>query len=348
MTQDSAGTKVTFLSSPDSNYAGSMPLKARRSLLAQGPALAAPTPIPGHAQARQATPPFHPLPFSMAITHLAILAPGLLGASVARAARARGLADKITVWARRAEVRAALQEQPWVDHVAATPEAAVAHASLVVLAAPVDKIIELDHQIAPFLPAGAVVTDVGSVKGPICAAAASAPRTAGAVFIGSHPMAGSAFTGWEHGSASLFEGRVTFVTPSPDTPAAALSIVESFWSGLGATVVTRSPAEHDEIVAHVSHLPQALATTLACALASKDGHWRGLSGNGLRDTSRIAASDATMWIEIFQQNRPAVLHALAAYQSELSRFHQALSDSDWTTLRAQLETGKLWRDGFTT
>ena len=282
----------------------------------------------------------------MAIDHLAILAPGLLGASVARAARARGLARSITVWARRAEVRDALRQQPWVDHIADTPEATVSRASLVVLAAPVDKIIDLDRQIAPALAAGAIVTDVGSVKGPICHAASSVTRPAGAVFIGSHPMAGGAQTGWEHGTASLFEGRVTFVTPSATTPPAALSTLESFWRGLGSTVVTRTPEEHDTIVAHISHLPQALATTLGCALAARDGDWRALAGNGLRDTTRIAASDATMWIEIFQHNRPAVLAALAAYESELARFRQALESSDWAAIRTQLSTGKTWRDGF--
>ena len=280
------------------------------------------------------------------IKHLAILAPGLLGASVARAARERSLADTITVWARRPEVRAALRSQPWVDEVADTPEAAVASANLVVLAAPVDKIIELDRQIAPHLRPDAVVTDVGSVKAPICAAAATHPRAAGACFIGSHPMAGSEKTGWEHGSGALFQGRVTFVTPAHDTPESALRLLEGFWRALGSTVVVEPPERHDEIVAHISHLPQALATSLACALATKDGQWRHLAGNGLRDTSRIAASDATMWVEIFQHNRDAVLHALTLQERELAEFRRALEGRDWVELRARLERGKEWRDGF--
>jgi cyclohexadieny/prephenate dehydrogenase len=282
----------------------------------------------------------------MALDHLAILAPGLLGASVARAARARGLAGEITLWARRPEVRAALRAQPWADHVAETPEQAVSRARLVVLAAPVDKIIELDRRIAPHLRAGAIVTDVGSVKGPICAAAASHPRPHGAVFIGSHPMAGGAVTGWEHGAADLFENRVTFVTPTEGAPEAALHLLGDFWRGCGSTVVTLPPERHDEIVAHISHLPQAAATSLACALAAKDGQWRHLAGNGLRDTTRIAASDATMWVEIFQHNREAVLHALAAYEEELGAFRRALEQADWAEIRARLERGKQWRDGF--
>ncbi len=284
----------------------------------------------------------------MVIDHLVILAPGLLGASVARAARARGLAGTITVWARRPEVRDALRAQDWIDHVADSAEEAASRAHLVVLAAPVDKIIELDRLVAPRLRPGAIVTDVGSVKGPICAAAATHPRAPGAVFLGSHPMAGSEKTGWEHGSASLFENRVTFLTPTSETPQESLATLERFWRGCGCTVVTVPPLRHDEIVAHISHLPQAAATSLACALAGKDGQWRHLAGNGLRDTTRIAGSDATMWIEIFQHNRDAVLHALAAYEGELAAFRRALEQSDWTELRARLERGKMWRDGFRT
>lgn len=280
------------------------------------------------------------------IKHLVILAPGLLGASVARAARARGLAQKITVWARRPEVRDALRAQPWVDLVADTPEHAVAHASLVVLAAPVDKIIELDQRIAPQLPHDCIVTDVGSVKTPICAAAATHARPHGACFIGSHPMAGSEKTGWEHGTETLFENRVTFVTPAATTPAPALTTLENFWRALGSTVVVVAPEKHDEIVAHVSHLPQAVATSLACTLSEKDGQWRHLAGNGLRDTTRIAASDATMWVEIFQHNRDAVLHALARQEEELAAFRRAIEQSDWAEIRTRLERGKQWRDGF--
>jgi cyclohexadieny/prephenate dehydrogenase len=159
-------------------------------------------------------------------------------------------------------------------------------------------------------------------------------------------MAGSEKPGWEHGTDTLFEGRVCFVTPSAGTPADAVHTVEEFWRGLGSTVVNVAPEKHDEIVAHISHLPQALATTLACALSQKDGQWRHLSGNGLRDTSRIAASDPAMWIEIFQQNRAAVLIALERYESELAGFRHALEKSDWPALREQLARGKQWRDGF--
>ncbi len=286
------------------------------------------------------------------LDQLTILAPGLLGGSVAMAARARSAARRIVIWARRPETRLALRDQPWCDAVADSPEDAVREASLVVLAAPVEKIIELARQIAPALPTGAIVTDVGSVKGELCRAC-SAAMPAHAIFIGSHPMAGSQKTGWENGSDSLFDKRVCFVTPlpAPDDAASAardraIETVARFWRALGSAVSTVTPDEHDEIVAHISHLPQAVATSLCNFLAQKNPGWRNFAGNGLRDTTRIAASDATMWIEIFQQNRDEVLRALSQFQDELQGLHAALANRDWIEVRARLERGKAYRDAF--
>ena len=279
------------------------------------------------------------------LDHLVILAPGLLGGSVAKAAHTRGLARHITLWARRPEVRLKLADQPWCTTVAETPQAAVRDASLVVLAAPVEKIISLAQQIAPHLPAGAIVTDVGSVKGELCRTCNAAMLT-DRHFVGAHPMAGSEKTGWENASDTLFDHRVCFVTPLATTNALAAETVARFWHDLGSEVTTVTPDLHDEIVAHISHLPQVLATTLADFLATKSPSWRHLAGGGLRDTTRIAASDATMWIEIFQQNRDEVLRAISQFQHELQGFQSALSNRDWPEVRARLERGKVWRDGF--
>ena len=280
-----------------------------------------------------------------AIAQLAILAPGLLGGSVARAARARGAAQRIVIWARRPETREALRGQPWVDAVAATPAEAVRDATLVVIAAPVDRIVPLAREIAPALRPGAVVTDVGSVKGPLCAPASEAigPK---AHFVGSHPMAGSEKTGWEHGSADLFAGRPCFVTPLPGAASPAVEAVSSFWTALGAEVVTAAPAEHDRIVAHISHLPQVAASALCSFLAGTDPRWRDHAGGGLRDTTRIAASDPALWREILASNRSEVLAALRAYRAELDHFVNALESGDDNAVAARLERGRTYRAGF--
>jgi cyclohexadieny/prephenate dehydrogenase len=276
---------------------------------------------------------------------LTILAPGLLGASVARAARHFGAARRIVLWARRPEVRLQLKEQPWCDAVADTPADAAQGAQLVVICAPVDQIIPLVRQIASALPAGALVTDVGSVKGEICRLAQQT-LPAGRHFVGSHPMAGSEKTGWEHGRADLFAGRVTFVTPLPETDPKAAEQVTAFWKALGSDVATFAPDAHDEIVAHISHLPQVLASALCAALARRDVRWRNYAGGGLRDTTRIAGSDPKLWKTILEQNRDEVLRALRAYQEELHGLERALANRDWFEVQAVLERGRGYRDQF--
>ena len=280
-----------------------------------------------------------------ALAQLTILAPGLLGGSVARAARARGAAQKIVLWARRPEARLKLREQPWCDAVADTPAEAVKNANLVVIAAPVDQIVPLAQQIASHLAPGAIVTDVGSVKGEIARLGHIALGTHGH-FVGSHPMAGSEKTGWEHGTEKLFEHRTCFVTPLEATDARATATVVKFWHELGAEVVTVAPDAHDEIVANISHLPQVLASSLCAALAKKNPAWRNHAGGGLRDTTRIAASDPKIWRAILEQNRDEVLRALSQFEDELHAFRMALSNRDYIEVAARLERGKAYRDLF--
>jgi prephenate dehydrogenase len=276
---------------------------------------------------------------------LAILAPGLLGGSVAMAARHYSAASRITLWARRPEVRLKLRGQPWCDEVADSPEDAVRGARLVVVCAPVDHIVPLVRQIAPALAAGAIVTDVGSVKGEICRLATIA-LAGRAHFVGSHPMAGSEKTGWEHGRADLFCRRTVFVTPLAETDAPAAAKVTAFWTALDADVATVAPDAHDEIVAHISHLPQVLASTLCAALARRDPRWRNHAGGGLRDTTRIAGSDSKLWKTILEQNRDEVLRALRAYQDELHGLERALANRDWFEVQAILERGRAYREQF--
>ena len=280
-----------------------------------------------------------------AITQLTILAPGLLGGSVARAARERDVAQRIVLWTRRPESRLKLRAQPWCDAVAETPGDAVRHASLVVIAAPVDQIVPLTRQIAPDLASGTLVTDVGSVKNEISRLghAALAPH---AHFVGAHPMAGSEKTGWEHGTATLFEHRTCFVTPLVDTAAQATATVVEFWHALGAEVVTLAPDQHDEIVAHISHLPQVIASSLCGFLATKNPAWRDHAGGGLRDTTRIAGSDPQIWRAILEQNRDEILRALSGFEDELHGLRAALANRDYFEVAARISRGKAYRDQF--
>lgn len=296
--------------------------------------------VPCSSAATRSRQPIHAVPIS-----LALLAPGLLGASVARAARARGVADRIVVWARRPEVRLALTDQPWCDAVAETPEVAVRDAQLVVIAAPVDRIVPLVTQIATALAPGAIVTDVGSVKAEI-ARLGHAAVAGRAHFVGSHPMAGSEKTGWQHGTDKLFERRTCFVTPLADTEPSATDRVVAFWHALGGEPVTVSPDQHDEIVAHISHLPQIVASSLCAFLGTRNLAWRNFAGGGLRDTTRIAGSDPQLWRTILEQNHDEVLRALKAFEDELHGFKTALTNRDYTEVVARLERGRAYRDQF--
>ncbi|HEY1764424.1 MAG TPA: prephenate dehydrogenase/arogenate dehydrogenase family protein [Opitutaceae bacterium] len=279
------------------------------------------------------------------LDQLTVLAPGLIGASVARASFARGVARTVVLWARRPETRLALKSQPWCSAATETPEDAAAGASLVVVAAPVDRIVPLVRQIAPRLKDGAVVCDVGSVKGEIARLGHEALKGK-AHFVGSHPMAGSEKTGWENGNADLFERRTCFVTPLPSTPEKAVSRVVAFWRDLGAEAVTVDPDLHDEIVAHISHLPQVLASSLCAFLATRDPVWRNYAGGGLRDTTRIAASDPKLWAAILENNRDEILRALRRFQDELQGFQAALANRDFIEVAARLERGRAYRDRF--
>lgn len=278
-------------------------------------------------------------------TVLTVIAPGLLGASVAQAARSHGAADRIKIWARRPETRLALKKVAWCDEVVDTLSSAVEEANIVVVCTPVDRIIESIETISDSLRPDAVVTDVGSVKGEICRFASSLLKN-GAQFVGSHPMAGSEKSGMEHASADLFKDRPCFVTPLDQTPTKSVDQVVSFWTRIGAEVVTLPPDRHDEIVAHISHLPHLAASALCSLLAGNDPSWRHYAGGGLRDTTRVAGGNPSLWLEILFENRDEVLRALASYQDELQGFHAALSNRDIHQMKALLERGKDYRDQF--
>jgi prephenate dehydrogenase len=189
------------------------------------------------------------------------------------------------------------------------------------------------------------VTDVGSVKGEICRLGHAA-LAARAHFVGSHPMAGSEKNGWEHATEILFEGRTCFVTPLETTAPTAAATVVAFWHALGAEPVTVAPDAHDEIVAHISHLPQVIATTLCSFLTKRNPAWRNHGGGGLRDTTRIAGSDPKIWREILEQNRDEVLRALSQFEDELHGLRTALLNRDYLEVTARLERGKAYRDQF--
>ena len=277
---------------------------------------------------------------------LTIIGVGLLGASVAQAAKRNIPGILITVWARKPATRTKCAQQPWCDIVAATLEEAVKNADLVVIGAPVDVIPELVEQATSSLAPGAVVTDVGSTKGWICKRC-TAVMPKGTTFIGSHPMAGSEKTGMGHARETLFEKSACFVTPMPSSAPETVEHVAHFWTQLGARVFVVTPEEHDRITAHISHFPHMLASCLCRYLATQCTEWKTFVGNGLRDTTRIAAGDPTLWESIFSSNRSELLKVVKGFQQELARFEGALRKGDAEQMHKLLQEAKGYRDAIT-
>lgn len=274
---------------------------------------------------------------------LTVLGTGLLGASLMQAAKARGLCRQALAWSRRPETRLKCEQQSWCDGVYPTAAAAVAEADLVVLAVPVINIVPLIEEIAPALKPGALVTDVGSTKSLICRHG-SAATPAQATFVGSHPMAGSEKTGLDFAREDLFEKRACFVTPLENTPPQATEQIIRFWRELGMEVATASPEAHDEIVAHISHLPHVLASILCDTLAAKDPSWRNYAGGGLRDTTRIAAGDPHLWKAIILENREEILRAMEGFEEHWQRMRAAIANNDPFEIVNLLDKGKQYRD----
>jgi cyclohexadieny/prephenate dehydrogenase len=277
------------------------------------------------------------------VEKLCVLAPGLIGASVAQACRKNRTAKSIAIWSRRASSRAKLTAQPWCDEICDDPAKAAADADIVVICSPVDFIVPLYNEIRESLKPGAIVTDVGSTKSLVCRQARAIEGNK-SHFVGSHPMAGSEKTGMDYASDDLFENRPCIVTPLEETDDLSVQRIIMFWKSLGALTFVKTPEDHDEIVAHISHLPHLLASGLCHFLSHKPADWKALASSGLQDTTRIASGDPGIWKSIVETNRDEILRALSAYQDELYHIQSALTNNNMIELVSILEKGKKFRD----
>jgi cyclohexadieny/prephenate dehydrogenase len=277
----------------------------------------------------------------MRVTTLAIVGIGLLGGSLALAARRRQVAARIIgVDAQPASLEHALQRN-LIDATADLPAAAAA-AELMVFCTPVDCIAAQILAAAPACRPGCLLTDVGSTKAEIVRNL-EGRLPPDVVYVGSHPLAGSEKNGPYHASAALFEQRQVLVTPTPSTDIAAVERITSFWQALGATVRLMDPEAHDRALALTSHLPHVAASALAGVLPVE---LFTLTATGFRDTTRLAASNPAMWSAILQSNAAAVLEALGRYGKQLECFRAALAGNDRAALEALLAKGKQNKDAL--
>ncbi len=273
---------------------------------------------------------------------LALIGVGLIGSSVARIARERGdLAAELVATARTQRTRDRVVELGIADRVEAELGPAVAGADCVMLCAPVGAYAEIAAEIAPHLAAGAILTDVGSTKqsvirdvGPLV------PE--GVHFVPAHPLAGTEYSGPDAGFVTLFQGRYTLVTPPPGTDAEAVERVAELWRRCGSMIEMLEPGHHDRVLAIVSHLPHLLAFTICGTADDLEDESRQevlrFAATGFRDFTRIAASDPTMWRDVFLNNREALLEMLARFMEDAQAMARAVRWGDGGYIE-----DKIWR-----
>jgi prephenate dehydrogenase len=268
---------------------------------------------------------------------VAIIGLGLIGGSIALAAR--------HTWPKALVIAVDTKdvlEQAMVKHaidVAADEPYVISEAELVILAAPVRQNIELLAQIEDYVDGYAVITDVGSTKRAIVDAARALPSRL--TFIGGHPLAGAARGGFEFARADLFKGRPWLLTPHTDAAADALEKLLAFVSGLGATPKTIGAAEHDHLLAFLSHLPQLTASALMAVVGSAAGDALSMAGRGLVDTTRLASSPPTIWQDIAATNADHLRPALDALIERLTELRDGLDDPG--TIERVFEAAARWR-----
>jgi prephenate dehydrogenase len=284
------------------------------------------------------------------INKLTLIGVGLIGGSLARALRDAGHVREVVGYGRGLANLQRAVELGVVDRIETSLSAAVRDADMVVLATPVGGMAEILGAIAPYLARAAVVTDVGSVKGTVAAAARIVLGEKLAGFVPGHPIAGTERTGVEASFSSLFVGRRVVLTPLPETSAEALARVRAMWQAAGAEVVSMSVEHHDAVLAATSHLPHLLAYALVDMLARLDDSREifAYAAGGFRDFTRIASSDPVMWRDISIANREAIVKMLKQYQAEVNGLIKAVAAGDGMKLQTLFARAKAARDALVT
>jgi len=271
------------------------------------------------------------------IGRLSIVGLGLLGGSVAKAARAASLAQEIVGVGRNPKsLEPALRERA-VDRITTDLTEGVRGADMIVLATPV---ATLERQLPAVWEAAsshALLTDVGSTKAGIVRAAEALGASRPLGFVGSHPMAGSNLAGYAVARPDLFRDATVVVTPTELTDARAVKRVTELWESLGARVVTMDPVAHDRAVAAISHLPHLVAMALVDAVARGAPGAFDVAARGFKDTTRIAASDPQMWQEIFFANRDALGATLRTFRTSLDELERLIEAGDAETVRSAID-----------
>jgi cyclohexadieny/prephenate dehydrogenase len=262
---------------------------------------------------------------------IAIIGLGLIGSSIARVTRRKNLARTIVAIDQSPQVRARVAELGIADEVATTAAEGVRNADLVILCVPVGANASVAKEIGASLKAGAIVSDVGSVKASVVANV-TPHLPPGVSFVPAHPVAGTEFSGPDAGFATLFKNRWCILTPPEGTPADAIARLREFWAAMGSNVEIMTPTHHDLVLGITSHLPHLIAFNIVGTAAALEEGTKSevikFSAGGFRDFTRIAASDPTMWRDVFLNNKEAVLEMLDRFNADLNGLVKMIKEGD--------------------
>jgi cyclohexadieny/prephenate dehydrogenase len=280
---------------------------------------------------------------------LAIIGTGLIGSSIARAARAQNAVRTIVATSHSLKTRKRIAELGIADKVAETNAEAAKDADLVIVCVPVGVCGDVAKEIGPHLKPGAMISDVGSVKGAIVRdMAPHLPNTVN--FVPAHPVAGTEHSGPDAGFSELFESRWCILTPPQGTDPEAVEKLAAFWRLLGANVEVMTPDHHDLVLAITSHLPHLIAYTIVGTADELQTVTRSevlkFSAGGFRDFTRIAASDPTMWRDIFLANKDGVLEMLGRFNEDVAALTKAIRKGDGEALYEHFTRTRAIRRGI--
>ncbi len=277
---------------------------------------------------------------------MTVIGVGLLGASLARACKERGLVEEITGYGRNRENLEKARVLKVIDHCSTDLAEAVKDADLVVLCTPVTSIIPLIQNMISKIRPGTLITDVGSVKEPIVMEAEKLVPE-GVYFVGSHPIAGGENSGLEASTANLYQGAKCIVTPTDKTNNSALEKISALWQAVGMQIINLSAEEHDFVFGAVSHLPHivvyALMNTLGSLRTQDNREVTAFSGAGLKDITRIASSDPVMWRDICLSNRNHSLDLIDRFQNKLDEIRSTIEKGDGQALKEEFIAANKYR-----
>lgn len=275
-----------------------------------------------------------------------VIGVGLLGASLAKACKERGLVDEIVGYGRNRENLEKAKDLNIIDHCPADLDEAVSDADLIVLCTPVSTIVPLIQNLISKVKPGALITDVGSVKDPVVHGADKVVPE-GIFFVGSHPIAGGENSGLEASTANLYQDAKCIVTPTEKTDKTALEKISALWQAVGMKVISLTTDEHDFIFGAVSHLPHivayALMNTLGALKTPENRDVTAFSGAGLKDITRVASSDPVMWRDICLSNRKHSLDLIDRFQNKLEEIRSTIEKGDGQELKKEFIAANKYR-----